>query len=60
MKLFFLMLTAGSLFIVSCERHEFEGPDGTKQLNESHASHGEAHGHDDPKGHTEHSEKSTH
>lgn len=49
MKLFPLMLAAGSLVVVSCERHEFEGPNGTKQLNETHAKHGEAAGH----GHTE-------
>jgi hypothetical protein len=41
MKLFSLLLVAVALSGVSCERHEFEGPDGTKQLHEQHpASHG--------------------
>jgi hypothetical protein len=39
MKLFSLLLLAVAMMGVSCERHEFEGPDGTKQLNESHDSH---------------------
>jgi len=39
MKLFTLLLVAVSMSGISCERHEFEGPDGTKQLHESHASH---------------------
>lgn len=48
MKLFSLLLVVVALSGVSCERHEFEGPDGTKQLHEHHAAgaphgeHGEA------------------
>ncbi len=42
MKFFSILLVAVSVFAVSCERHEFEGPNGTKQLNEPHgaAAHG--------------------
>jgi len=36
MKVFSLLVVAVSLFGISCERHEFEGPDGTKQLHEHH------------------------
>jgi hypothetical protein len=60
MKLFSLMLAAGSLLAVSCERHEFEGPQGTKQLNESHAKHGESAGHGDQEKPAEHPEKAAH
>jgi hypothetical protein len=42
MKRFTLLFVAAALTGVSCERHEFEGPNGTKQLHEAHASHGEA------------------
>jgi hypothetical protein len=45
MKSFSLLLAVGSMMVISCERHEFEGPDGTKQLSESHhgtAEHAEA------------------
>lgn len=54
MKSFSILLVAASLFAVSCERHDFEGPNGTKQLNESHGAaahgkHGEASGHHDEK-----------
>jgi len=67
MKLFSLLLVTVSLLGVSCERHEFEGPDGTKQLHEHHSGHaaggdhaeagdnGHAHG-DDHK----HEDKSAH
>ncbi len=45
MKALSVLLVSVSLFAVSCERHEFEGPDGTKQLHEHHsAGHGESHG----------------
>ena len=44
MKLFSLLLVAVALMGVSCERHEFEGPDGTKKLHEHHSGHGEAEG----------------
>lgn len=45
MKFFSILLVAVPLVAVSCERHEFEGPDGTKQLNQPHgaaAHHGAA------------------
>jgi hypothetical protein len=56
MKFFSILLLAVSAFAVSCERHEFEGPDGTRQLNEPHgaASH-DAHSSKD--GHSEHPEE---
>jgi hypothetical protein len=60
MKLFSLMLAAGSLVAVSCERHDFEGPKGTKQLNENHAKHGEAAGHAEEKDAAGHAEKPAH
>jgi hypothetical protein len=41
MKVFFLLLVVVSVLGVSCERHEFEGPDGTRQLHEHHKSHGD-------------------
>ncbi|MEO8613606.1 MAG: hypothetical protein ABI600_00570 [Luteolibacter sp.] len=44
MKFFSILLVAVSVFAVSCERHEFEGPDGTKQLHEHHAAHAAEHG----------------
>jgi hypothetical protein len=40
MKLFSLLLVAVALMGVSCERHEFEGPDGTKKLHEHHSGQG--------------------
>lgn len=52
-----ILALLGGCFI-SCERHEFEGPNGTKQLNQPHGSHaapghgdGAAH-HDKEKAHT--------
>ncbi len=36
MKFFSFLLMATFLFAVSCERHDFEGPDGTKQLHKKH------------------------
>ncbi len=47
MKLFSLLLVAVALSGVSCERHEFEGPDGTKQLHEKHSAHGDDEHHDE-------------
>ena len=41
MKVFSLLLVAVALMGVSCERHEFEGSHGTKQLHEQPASHGD-------------------
>lgn len=48
MKLFSLLIVAVAFASVSCERHEFEGPNGTKQLHEhghhdDHAGHAEEH-----------------
>jgi hypothetical protein len=40
MKAFCLLLLVVSGFAVSCERHEFDGPDGTRQLHEPHGAHG--------------------
>lgn len=28
-----------SIFAISCERHEFDGPNGTRQLHEHHEHH---------------------
>lgn len=39
MKLFTLLAIGISLLGISCERHEFDGPDGTRQLHEPHDSH---------------------
>jgi hypothetical protein len=46
----FLLLTFGVVcgLFASCERHEFEGAGGTKQLHESH---GAGHGADQSAGH---------
>ncbi len=67
---FSLLLLATCALIVSCERHEFEGPNGTKQLHEhghaahddKHDAHGEAgHEHDDHEHeHTEEAPKPAH
>lgn len=62
MKLFSILLVAVSVFAVSCERHEFDGPKGTKQLNEPHgaAAHEAAAGHEEhpaAAGETGHAEK---
>jgi hypothetical protein len=43
MKSFSIFLMGISLVAVSCERHEFEGPDGTKQLHEHHSAAGGEH-----------------
>ena len=51
MKFISLLLVAVAMSGVSCERHEFEGPNGTKHLHEHAASHGEA---------PEHGEKPAH
>ena len=39
MKLLLLTLAAASALLISCERHEFEGKNGTKQLHEAHGAH---------------------
>jgi len=49
MKLFSLLLVAVAVLGVSCERHEFEGPDGTKQLHEHHSGHADGEHHDEEK-----------
>ena len=41
MKVFTLLLVAVVMSGVSCERHEFDGPNGTKQLNPAHPAHAE-------------------
>jgi len=51
MKLIHLMLAAAAFCGLSCERHEFEGPDGTKQLHQhgkGHDGHDAHHGVSDP------------
>ncbi len=57
MKSFSFLVVAVSLLGVSCERHEFEGPNGTKQLHEHHAA-GGAHG--DAEAHGGHGEVEAH
>lgn len=42
MKLFSLLLVAVAAGAVSCERHEFDGPDGTRQFHEHHKA-GDSH-----------------
>lgn len=69
MKVSFLLVPAVFFLGVSCERHEFEGPNGTKQMHEHHKadhgaghetghgaadSHGEADKHGEEKPHAEH------
>jgi hypothetical protein len=59
MKFFLIALGIASGLFISCERQEFEGPGGTKQLHEPHGGKGAAHGadhatdgatsHEDPK-----------
>ena len=49
MKHFSLLLLAVSLLGVSCERHEFEGPNGTKRLHQHHSGHGDNSHHDEEK-----------
>jgi hypothetical protein len=58
MKSFSILLVTVSLFAVSCERHEFEGPQGTKQLNEPH--HTAAGAHDEHAAPAEHATPAEH
>jgi hypothetical protein len=51
MKLFSLLVLAVAFAGVSCERHEFEGPNGTKQLHEHSSTHGTAANHGDQADH---------
>jgi len=44
---FALLLVVIGFGLGACERHDFEGPEGTKRLHEHHDSHGE---HDEQKG----------
>lgn len=39
MKRFALLSALVAFVLGSCERHDFDGPDGTKQLNEAHGEH---------------------
>ncbi len=39
MKFLLPILAAVSAFSISCERHDFEGKNGTKQLHEAHGAH---------------------
>lgn len=57
MKAFSVLVAAVSLLGVSCERHEFDGPNGTKQLHEHHGSGGHGHG---EAGHGDHAEEAGH
>ncbi len=36
MKRVLMLLAAVAIALGACERHEFEGPDGTKRLSEQH------------------------
>ncbi|WP_411827822.1 hypothetical protein [Luteolibacter sp. AS25] len=59
MKTFALLLPFACIAMTACERHEFEGPNGTKQLHEHHGAHDEHAENGDPhdeheKGHDEH------
>jgi hypothetical protein len=47
MKRFALLSVVIGFGLGACERHDFEGPEGTKRLHEHHDSHGE---HDEQKG----------
>ncbi len=61
MKFFSLplvLLVATFVFAASCERHEFEGPDGTKQLHQKHSAHVPGHKAED--GAEPHGEKPAH
>ena len=61
MKLFSLLVLSVAFAGVSCERHEFEGPDGTKQLHEKHgSSHAAADAHGEADAHGGHEEKPAH
>jgi hypothetical protein len=59
MKSFSIMLAGLSLFAVSCERHDFEGPDGTKQLHEHHGAAHQEHAESETP-HEAHPEKAAH
>jgi len=42
-----LILVLVCLVGISCERHEFEGPNGTKQLHKHGSGHSDKHAHGD-------------
>lgn len=44
MKYYAMLLAAYGFFAASCERHEFDGPNGTRQLHDKHGTH-ETHQH---------------
>lgn len=50
-KLHLMTLALVGGCFISCERQEFEGPGGTKQLNEPHGSHAAPAGHGDAADH---------
>lgn len=60
MKPLSILLLTLSLAAVSCERQEFDGPKGTKQLNQHHAASTEHGEHTDAAAHGEHAEKAEH
>jgi len=43
MKFLPMLLMAASVFAVSCERHDFDGEHGTRQINEPHGAHAAGH-----------------
>jgi hypothetical protein len=47
MKRLSLLVMAAVLLGVSCERHEFDGPNGTRQLHEHHGGPGATGDHGD-------------
>jgi hypothetical protein len=48
MKRFALLSVLVVFGLGACERHEFDGPDGTRRLHEHHGSHEEKSGHEAP------------
>jgi hypothetical protein len=51
MKLISLLCVAVAVAGVSCERHEFEGPNGTRKLHEHTGGHGEPAAHEEKPAH---------
>lgn len=60
MKRFSLLVVAAALAGISCERHEFEGPNGTKQLHEHHGAGAHSETGDHAAGHGADAEKKDH
>jgi hypothetical protein len=48
-----LILVVACLVGISCERHEFEGPNGTKQLHKHGSGHSDKHAEDHAEDHAE-------